>query len=386
MSLFTREDEGCNQVGKAVSLGAMPASPTDAKLRDIKVAGGRVLRSTPVFDTYWRFAAKRQELFLNRLRGEAPPWTDDPVLLAHRFTNVFRASDRVSQYLIQNVLFQGIQTGEEIFFRCLLFKLFNRIECWEALSSLVGMPSWKTFNLDTYGRALDVMSAKGQKLYSAAYIMPSPRMGSLRKHWNHLRLLQLIMEEGIPAKVERAGSLKEVFELLRACPSFGDFLAFQYTIDLNYSEMLHFSEMDFVVAGPGAKGGLAKCFADTGGLEVNDVIKAVTDMAESEFDRLGLPYTTLWGRPLHPIDCQNLFCEVDKYARVVHPEYTARNGRTRIKQRFSPNPCSLTQWYPPKWKLRFPSWVKSAKALHLVEELPFAKVEETQEQGLPLGA
>ena len=49
------------------------------------------------------------------------------------------------------------------------------------------------------------------------------------------------------------------------------------------------------------------------------------------------------------IDCQNLFCEVDKYARVAHPEITGYSGRTRIKQRFTPVDHALTSWFPPKW-------------------------------------
>ena len=40
---------------------------------------------------------------------------------------------------------------------------------------------------------------------------------------------------------------------------------------------------------------------------------------EDEFARRGIEFQTLWGRPLQLIDCQNLFCEVDKYARVYHP-------------------------------------------------------------------
>jgi hypothetical protein len=51
------------------------------------------------------------------------------------------------------------------------------------------------------------------------------------------------------------------------------------------------------------------------------------------------------------IDCQNLFCEVDKYARVVHPEAQGTSGRTRIKQNFCVNSMPLPQWYPPKWRL-----------------------------------
>ena len=184
--------------------------------------------------------------------------------------------------------------------------------------------------------------------------MPSPAFGYPRKHRNHLRLLEHMMLGGAPIRVERARSLREVFETLRSYPSIGHFLAFQFAIDLNYSVMTDFSEMDFVVAGPGARSGIRKCFPDTCGLDDADVIRAVTEMADREFDRLGLSFGTLWGRPLQLIDCQNLFCEVDKYARIVHPTFGGTAGRTRIKQRFTPEPSPVPQWYPPKWSLKVP--------------------------------
>ncbi len=330
------------------------SSRSGSKPRPIRVAPGRVLKATPVFDTYWHFAAKRQELFMRRVTGALPPWTDDAVLARHRFTNVYRAADSVSQYLIRHVLYRGQQTSDEIFFRTLLFKFFNRIDTWEELEAQLGWPSLETFDLERYARVLDAMMARGERVYSAAYIMPSPPFGNPRKHRNHLRLLQHMLQDGAPARIERARSLRDAFEIVRSYPSLGDFLAFQFTIDLNYSDMLHFSEMEFVVAGPGATDGIRKCFVDTAGLDEADVIRAVTDRANGEFERLGLCFPTLWGRPLQLIDCQNLFCEVGKYARAVHPEAKGSSGRTRIKQLFFPRSTSLPQWYPPKWKLNLP--------------------------------
>ena len=63
----------------------------------------RVLQQ--VFDAYWRFAAERQQVFYRRARREPPPWTDDPILDRFKFCNAFRASDRVSQYLIREVIY-----------------------------------------------------------------------------------------------------------------------------------------------------------------------------------------------------------------------------------------------------------------------------------------
>lgn len=68
-----------------------------------------------------------------------------------------------------------------------------------------------------------------------------------------------------------------------------------------------------------------------------------------EIDRLGLAFGGLWGRPLHAIDCQGLFCETDKYCREAAPELTS--GRKRIKARFSVTPEPIRLFFPPKWKI-----------------------------------
>jgi hypothetical protein len=321
--------------------------------RRIKI-GQRVLTATPVLDTYWRFACARQDVFMRRMANEAPPWTADPIISAHRFTNAYRASDRVSQYLIRNVIYEGDQSVEEVFFRTVLFKLFNRIETWERLIESVGAIRWKSHRLSKIETTLDAMMASGERVYSAAYIMPAPSFGEIRKHANHLRLLEHMMRNGAPRKVATAAALSEVFSTLRSYPSLGDFLAFQFAIDLNYGPQVNFSEMDFVVAGPGARDGIKKCFADVGGLDEAEVIRIVAEMATSEFDRLGLNFRDLWGRPLQLIDCQNLFCEVSKYARVAHPEAVGCSGRSKIKQRFVATSRATPQWYPPKWNVHPP--------------------------------
>lgn len=319
---------------------------------EIRLPGGRVLKTTPVFDTYWRFASERQEMFMRRVVGSTPPWTEDPILGGHRFTNAYRASDRVSQYLIRHVIYEGSQKPEEVFFRTILFKLFNKIETWESLSTKLGALSWRDFSFDAYAKVLDGLLDQGERVYSAAYIMPSPAFGSPRKHRNHLRLIEHMMADGAPKKLAKVGSLRGAFELLRGYPSLGDFLAFQFAIDINYSELTDFSEMEFVVAGPGARDGISKCFKEMAGLSEAEIIQVMAERASEEFERLGMRFQSLWGRSLQLVDCQNVFCEVSKYARVAHPEIEGESGRTRIKQKYAPRPVPIPQWYPPKWSLK----------------------------------
>lgn len=313
--------------------------------------GGRKLDASPVFDTYWRFASARQAVYEARLAGRAAPWTNDSVIAEHRFTNVYRASDRVSQYLITDVIYDAERSPEDVVFRVLLFKFFNRIGTWRGLETVVGEPNWAAYDRDEYIAALDRLAMRGP-IYSAAYVIPPPRFGAPSKHQNHLRLLEAMMDSGITARLQNAANMREAYEVLLAYPSIGPFLAYQFAVDLNYSSITSFDENDHVVAGPGAIDGILKCFGPDAIGRESAVIRYVIDSQEEQFQRRGLPFGGLFGRSLHLIDAQNLFCEVDKYARVAHPTVRGRSGRARIKQKFKPEPSRLTAVFPPKWGLR----------------------------------
>lgn len=314
-------------------------------------AASTPVKPTVVYDTYWRFAAERQEIFFRRRAGVPCPWTSDPILREYKFTNAYRASDRVSQFLIANVIYEGDQSPEEVFFRTILFKLFNKIETWRLLTNELGPVRYDTYLFEAYDRVLTEAIERGTPIYSAAYIMPSGsrELGTTRKHRTHLRLLERMMDERLPLRIAESSTMSEAFRLLRSYPMIGDFLAYQYVTDLNYSTLTNFSEMEFVVPGPGARSGLRKCFVSTDEWSESDLIKMVTDRQELEFERLGLAFRSLWGRPLQLIDCQNLFCEVDKYARVEHPNVVGASRRTRIKQKFRVSAETIVHWFPPKW-------------------------------------
>ncbi|MET7829295.1 nucleotide kinase domain-containing protein [Streptomyces sp. NPDC005386] len=329
----------------------LTASGQDAPPGRVRVAG-RELRPTPVFDTYWRFAAARQAVYEARLEGREQPWTNDPILARHRFTNCYRAADRVSQALIADVIYSGPQAWEEVFFRTLLFKIFNKESTWRLLSRELGEVCWSGYTFAAYDRVLSAAFARGERLYSAAYIVPPPQLGEGRKHRNHLRLLEMMMTSGAPERVAEAVTMQDAYEVLLSYPALGPFLAYQFTIDLNYAPQLAFSEMDFVVPGPGARDGIRKCFGPAAdGIEA-DVIRYMAASQEEQFARLGLSFTGLKGRALQLIDCQNLFCEVDKYARVAHPDIAGISGRTRIKQAYRRDAAAVrAAWFPPKWGL-----------------------------------
>lgn len=320
------------------------------------VIDGQRLTTTPAFDAYWYFATERQNIFHARIsnRNSSNGWSYDEILRNYRFTNAYRASDRVSQYLIREVIGEpsSLWSRDDSFFRIMLFKIFNKIETWEALEAEFGSLSLKVFDIQRFDEFLTDRQNANIRNYSAAYIMPSAGrvFGKTRKHSNHLSLLQWMIGERFPDRLCQMEAMADGYKLLLSAPSLGPFLAYQFMTDLNYSSLTDFSEMEFVVAGPGAYDGISKCFEGADRVSAETVIAY---MAEHQFDyfaEFDCKFRDLWGRPLQLIDCQNLFCEISKYTRVAFPNITGISGRTRIKQKFRQNPKLVqSPFYPEKW-------------------------------------
>lgn len=302
-----------------------------------------------VYDTYWKTAAERQEIFFEKLKGEPPPYTKDPIYQSFKFCNVYRASDRVSQFLIKNVAYKDNLGAEDTLFRIFLFRLLNKNETWNLLETKLGQITLKNFSFEKYSKALEDIKLSTETLYGNAFILCANKaFGYDKKHQNHLALLEFVFKkEKAVIKLLKAKTLKELFQILRDLPLIGNFMAYQIAIDFNYSPVFNFGENDFTIAGPGAKRGIKKCFLDKEGKSDEYVIGYMVENQNREFKRLGIRFKDLWGRPMHAIDCQGWFCETDKYSRVKFPQL--KSNRVRIKTTYRPSKNKIGYFYPPKW-------------------------------------
>jgi alpha-glutamyl/putrescinyl thymine pyrophosphorylase clade 1 len=304
-----------------------------------------------IYDQYWHFAAERQQIFQRRLAGEPGPWTDDPILREYKFCNVYRAADRVSQYMIRDVCYHDEPCADEDrVFQIVAFRTFSKTATWHAVHDALGRyPTLEDLADGSFTSGLDQARLRNGGLYTGAFILcANDAYGQSAKHRNHVELFRhMFLHDRLGARLLGATSLREVYDLLHGYPLMGDFMSYQITIDLNYSALIGFSENDFTQAGPGALRGIRKVFEDLGDFTPTEVVLWMTDHQDEEFARLGLPFTGLWGRPLHAIDCQGLFCETDKYCRQAAPELAST--RKRIKARFTPTPEPISLFFPPKW-------------------------------------
>jgi alpha-glutamyl/putrescinyl thymine pyrophosphorylase clade 1 len=306
-----------------------------------------------IYDLYWYFASERQAAFERRLLGLLGPWSDDPILQTFKFCNVYRATDRVSQYLIRDVCYREEACSPvDRLFQIVAFRTFSKIRTWEAVLTFLGRaPTLDDLADGSFRRALAHARELNGGLYTGAFILcATDAYGQGLKHLNHVELFRdMFLHRRLGETLLACESLQEIYEALHVFPLMGDFMSYQTAIDLNYSALVNFSENDFTCAGPGALRGIKKVFASSNGLRPAEVIAWMVKNQEREFARLNLPFNGLWGRPLQAIDCQGLFCEVDKYCRQAAPDLAS--ARKRIKARFLPQERLPTVFLPPKWGL-----------------------------------
>lgn len=306
------------------------------------------------FRYYFHFMNERMNVFWARYYGYPFPWTTDKIISDNKFTNVYRAADRISQYLIRNVIYKsGVNnlTEEDVLLRILVFKVFNKIETWEFIESHIGVISIKTFDVEKISRILSER-IRITPIFNSAYLMTGIHSDYTQYNSKHERWLRMIKSEFVDNKmlsrIKMSKSLRNVYEMLRECPFIGDFLAYQYAIDFNYSPVVNFNENSFVKAGIGAIRGIKKCFLDFGHFNYDDLIYYTQENLELYRERFGyLNFKNLFGREPTLIDLQNCFCETDKYLRAKMPELRVDN--IRIKQRYIRNSNHINYFFPPKW-------------------------------------
>ncbi|KAG8218724.1 hypothetical protein J3R82DRAFT_4393 [Butyriboletus roseoflavus] len=272
---------------------------------------------TPVFDTFWRLAAERHAIDGKRRAGHPPPWTTDPILANYKFCNTFRVLDRVSQYIVTEVIEKGPQRREEVTFRILLFSTYTSIRTYETLRENIQPFTWKAYKRANYERVLRDLYNRGVSIYTGAYQKPAPELGFAENFMNHLGFLEVLMQE-LPAQLRDAKYMADVFEYLRTFKSMGDFTAYQLILNLSYSDVVHFSEYDFVVIGVGSRRGLQRCFRETVPRSVEvEMVRWMLITQYEHFQRLGIEFKGLGPKclPMMLCDIEHTLCELDKYIR-----------------------------------------------------------------------
>ncbi|KAK1215356.1 hypothetical protein PQX77_022040 [Marasmius sp. AFHP31] len=343
------------------SVEYVPSPKTDLKIQlkpspSVICIDGIELRPTVVFDTFWRWCAERKAMDDRRRAGQAFPWTECPTLTSKYFCMPYRVLDRGCQYLIREIIEKGSQDPREVVFRVILYDIFTKIETWELLKDALGELTWEGFDRRAYGGVLQDALDDGVAIYTGAFFKPTGQRNKTGQpaHHFHLLLLEQLMEgDALLEKMRAAEYLEDVYDFLIGFRGMGPFTAYQLLLNLSYSGVMKFGNMDFVVAGIGCVSGLRKMFgkerlagAKAAKRDIYiSIMRWMVDTQDEHFERLGLEFEGLGmgkgrGRVrLELADIEHSICEVDKYARAIHPRIV--NGRKTFRREYTHNPAKI---------------------------------------------
>jgi len=279
-------------------------------------------------DAVLYYTWEREAIRLARENGHTAPYTSDPILARYKFTNVRRRDDRVSRWIIENLIEPAVDNVDEyLWFTLLIARLINWPPSLRALIDAGVLPtSPSEFDAEEFIRVVEGCKADGKKVYSGAYMVyPTRAEPSAPKS----RLLAERILSGVIANSEAIHrvvwlddtlSVRSIVEILAQCFGISTFMAGQATADLTYTG-LEFSDLyTYAPIGPGSSRGLNYLFnrAPGAGWGQDDFNRKLIDIRGEIIVRLEIEDLTLH-------DVQNVMCEYSKYARAVLGEGMPKN-------------------------------------------------------------
>jgi hypothetical protein len=287
--------------------------------------------------TYLRFVEARHHAWEMRQLGQPPPWTDEPLVAAYKFTNVFRVLDFGTQFVLTDLLDPELP-ARDILMRCFLYRHTGRVEAWQYLPIVLGdypvvadlpdlFEAWSPYRgklktkritkpketTQTGGHVPGGFQAtSGERpIFTSAYLVfPQSQVRGTDKLQSiidlAIRLFSPDSPEDIMPRFEAAKGQVERFRSMQDAKGVGNFMGLQVLTDFGYST--EDREDEFVIPGPGAIRGALEL--DPEGKPLDTLMWAV-DAVRSMPNCPRLPN----GRVPSWMDIQNTICEYSKYAR-----------------------------------------------------------------------
>jgi hypothetical protein len=267
------------------------------------------------------YISERYAIHQRRLKGEPPPWTEDPILRDWKFTNVKREWDRTTRALRAWTIPHA--RHRLLGLNMALARFTGRPETWYTVGY---QRSWRP---DVVARRLAQRAEAGHKVFTGAYLISNwGRPGSKVDVVVH-GILTPLYDSGLllPARLRRFRYLEDLHQELVRLPGFGHFMAQEIEQDLVHTPGLPlWRDADsFAVAGPGAMRGIMRVLEQPlrGQFTQEDARRYMQEW------RMTLIPHLPEGLLLSAHDVEFNLCEFDKYERV-------RTGQGTPRARFTP--------------------------------------------------
>jgi hypothetical protein len=261
-----------------------------------------------------------------RLSGVA---SQDPVLAKYKFTNIHRRDDRVTQWIINNVIAPN-SADSDLWFTLLICRLINWPPTLQSMLDTGVLPASPfTFDGARFVKVVESCKENGAKVYSGAYMIYPTRLspGGLKSE----AIAKYMLGDAIKNRAAIDASLwdtpepcvESFVEALSTCYGVSTFMAGQVAADLTYTRKHLGGAVDlytYAPIGPGSSRGLNYLHSrrPNAGWGQGEFNKALSDINERIMSELDITDMTLH-------DTQNVMCEFGKYCRTVLGEGTPKS-------------------------------------------------------------
>ena len=284
-------------------------------------------------DLFIEYIAERHSIHKKRVRHEPAPWTEDPILLKWKFTNVFREIDPGTKYVIDRIIPSLKADPVNLVFNVIVYRIYNKIETMNAIGFLdvAHYDKLKVLSI------LKGIVSGGGRVFTNAFLVSSMSWidGGRKQKRSKVERSCILIERisdvlpDLVADIQRETDSEFTYKSLLKLNGIGPFLAYQIAVDLGYWNQRIFDENQFVVAGPGAKSGVNRLFKDRKGMSYEQCIGHLCAVQSQWFERSGVSMERLFGdrrvKALNLMAMENCLCEISKYLKVHYGE----RGRPR---------------------------------------------------------
>ncbi len=287
----------------------------------------------PDYAPLWSWIREREAIRIKKEElGQPPPWTSDPILATYRFCNVRREDDLVTRWIAQHVRAPFADHPLLWFMLCICRQVNWPATIAELIKTEGAWPSHERFAPERLGEVLNARRARGEKVYTGAYLIPAPakRGADKQAHVAEVVLGDLYRraaELGQGADWVGPGrTLRVTHAWIRQSRGWGAFLAYQAVVDMRFSPRLLAGAPDvatWAAAGPGTIRGLHRIHgrAIAAPLSQDQALREMRAIYQVAQDQTGVAVDFS--------DVPNVLCETDKYLRV-------RFGEGRPRARYVP--------------------------------------------------
>ena len=266
------------------------------------------------------FIWEREAIRIARENGHSAPWTNDPILGKYKFTNIHRVDDRVSQWVLNNLI-TPYEEREDLWFTLLIGRLINWPPTLAALLERGVIPcAPDEFDATEFVDVVEGCKVTQAKVYSGAYMVYPTKMdpGGNKSQAIATHIIGAAIEkaEAIAYEATRPDrTLEQFVTVMSRCFGISTFMAGQVAADLTYSQVQMGKVPDiftYAPIGPGSSRGLNYLLerAPTAGWGQENFNRELMKIHQAVVDELDIDTMTLH-------DVQNCMCEYSKYCRTM---------------------------------------------------------------------